>query len=62
MDHQTRTQFGHYCTLAEIEEDAEKFLEIKRNITRILDEKKVRLNRQPPAKSVRLPSAPSNVA
>jgi hypothetical protein len=44
------------------EEDAEKFLEIKRTITRILDEKKVRLNRQRPAKSVRLPSAPSNVA
>jgi hypothetical protein len=62
MDHQTRNQFEHYCTLAEIEEDAEKFLEINRNITRILDEKKVRLNRQRPAKSVRLPSTPSTVA
>ena len=58
MDHQTRNQFEHYCTLAKIGEDAEKFLEINR----ILNEKKVRLNGQRPANSVRLPSAPSNVA
>jgi hypothetical protein len=62
MDHQTRNQFEHYCALAEIEEDSEKFLEIKSNIARILDEKQVRLNRQRPANSIHLRSPPSNAA
>jgi hypothetical protein len=62
MDHQTRNQFEHYCALAELEEDPEKFAEIARNVTRILDEKQTLLNRQRPAAKVRYPAAPSNVA
>lgn len=62
MDHETRNEFEHYCALAEIEQDPDKFLEIKRNLIRILDEKEVRLNRQRPASRVRYPNAPSSVA
>jgi hypothetical protein len=62
MDHETRNEFEHFCALAEIEQDPDKFLEIKRNLVRILDEKEVRLNRQRPACRVRYPTAPSNVA
>ena len=63
MDHQTRNKFEHLCALAEIEEDPDKFVEISRNIIRILDEKQVRLNRQRPASGVRYPpDAPSNAA
>ena len=63
MDHETRNKFEHLCALAEIEEDADKFVEISRNLVRILDEKQVRLNRQRPARGVRYPpDAPSNVA
>ena len=62
MDHETRNEFEHYCALAELEEEPEKFHEIKRNLIRILDEKEVRLNRQRPASRVRYPNAPSSVA
>jgi len=60
MDHQTRNKFEHLCALAEIEEAPDKFVEISRNIIRILDEKQVRLNRQRPASYP--PDAPSNAA
>jgi hypothetical protein len=43
MDHKTRNEFEQFCALAEIEQDPDKFLEIKRNLIRILDEKEVRL-------------------
>lgn len=62
MDGETRKEWEYYCALAEIEEDQEKFVEISRNIVRILDEKQVRLNRQRPASGVRYPTAPFNVA
>jgi hypothetical protein len=62
MDHQTRNEFEHYCALAEIEEDPEKFAEIARNITRLLDVKQAWLNRQRPASTVRCATVPSNVA
>jgi hypothetical protein len=62
MDHETRNKFEHYCALAEIEEDPDKFVEISRNIIRVLDEKQALLNRQRPASRVRYPTAPSNVA
>lgn len=62
MDHETRNEFEHLCALAEIEQDPEKFVEISRNIVRILDEKQVRLIHQRPAISVRYPTASSNVA
>lgn len=62
MDHETRNEFEHFCALAEIEQDPDKFLEIKRNLVRILDEKQVRLSHQRPAGRLRYPSAPSNVA
>jgi hypothetical protein len=62
MDHETRNKFEHYCALAEIEEDPDKFVEISRNIVRILDDKQVLLNHQRPAGRVRFPAAPSNVA
>ena len=61
MDQRTRNEFELFCALAEIEENAEKFAEIKSNIIRLLDEKEVLLNRQRPASRVRYPSA-SNVA
>jgi hypothetical protein len=62
MDHQTRNEFEHLCALAEIEHDPEKFLEIKRKLIHLLDEKQIRLNRQWPAGSLRDPNASSNVA
>ena len=63
MDHETRNKFEHLCALAEIEEDADKFVEISRNVVRILDDKQVRLNRKRTASGVRFPpDAPSNVA
>lgn len=63
MDHETRNKFEHFCALAEIEEDADKFVEISRNLVCILEEKQVRLNRQRPARGVSYPpDAPSNVA
>lgn len=43
MDYETRNEFEQFCALAEIEQDLDKFLEIKRNLIRILDEKEVRL-------------------
>lgn len=46
MDDRTRNEFEHYCALAEIEHDPEKFLEIKRSIIRLLDEKESHLNRE----------------
>jgi len=62
MDKETRNEFEQFCALAEIEQDPDKYLEIKRNLIRILDEKEVRLNRQRPVERVRYPTAPSNVA
>jgi hypothetical protein len=38
-----------------MEEDPDKFVEISRNIVRILNEKQVRLNRRRPASGVRYP-------
>jgi hypothetical protein len=46
MDHETRNEFEHYCALAEIESDPEKFGEISRNIVRVLDDKQALLSRQ----------------
>jgi hypothetical protein len=46
MDLETRNEFEHYCALAEIEQDADQFVEIKRSIIRLLDEKESRLNRK----------------
>jgi len=62
MNQQTRNEFEHFCALAEIGEDPEKFAEIIRNIHRLLDEKQALLNRQRPANGVAYPAAPSNVA
>jgi hypothetical protein len=62
MDHETRNEFEHFCALAEIEQDADKFLAIKRNLIRILDEKQVRLNHQRPVGRVLYPTTPTNVA
>jgi len=62
MDHETRNKFEHFCALAELEEDPDRFVEISRNIVRILDEKQVSLNHQRAAVRVRYPTAPSNVA
>ena len=46
MDLETRNEFEHYCALAEIEQDADKFVEIKRSIIRLLNERESRLNRK----------------
>lgn len=62
MDQQTRNEFECFCALAEIEEDAEKFVQIKSNIIRLLDAKQVLLNPQRPPIRVRYPSASPNVA
>ena len=63
MDHETRNEFEHFCALAEIEQDPDKFREIKRNLIRMLDEKQVRLNHQRPAGRLsHPPGAPSNAA
>jgi hypothetical protein len=62
MDHETRTDFEHFCALAEIEQDPENFVEINRNLIRLLAEKQAHLNHQRPAGMLRYPSAPSNVA
>ena len=62
MDYQTRNEFEGYCALAEIEEDPDKFFEINRNITRLLDEKQALLNRQRLARRVRFSAAPSRLA
>lgn len=61
MDYQTRNEFEHFCALAEIEEDPEKFAEISRNIFRILDEKHTHLIRQRPANRIRFPAVLSDV-
>jgi hypothetical protein len=63
MDHETRNKFEHFCALAEIEEDPDKFVEISREIVRILDTKQGRLNHQRPVGRVRYPpDTPFNVA
>jgi hypothetical protein len=49
MDHQTRNEFEHYCALAEIEEDPQKFAEVCRNIIRLLEGKQGLLHRGQPA-------------
>jgi hypothetical protein len=46
MDHETRQEFERLCALAETEQDPDKFLEIERNLIRILDDKQVCLNNQ----------------
>jgi hypothetical protein len=61
VDYNTRNEFEHYCALAELEEDPEKFAEFKRNIVRLLDEKEALLNRKR-FSGVRFPGVPSNVA
>lgn len=59
----TRNEFEQFCALAEIEKDLEKFVEIKRNIVRLLDEKENRLNRMRlVTERLRYPGFPSNVA
>lgn len=60
--HRTLLRNQHFCALAEIEENAEKFVEIKSNVIRLLDAKEVLLNRQGPASRVLYPSASPNVA
>jgi hypothetical protein len=62
MEYQSRNEFEHFCALAEIEQDPDKFLEIKHNLVCILEEKQARLNRQRPAIRPCSPSAPPNVA
>jgi hypothetical protein len=63
MDHETRKEFEQFCALAEIEQDPDKFVEIKRSIVRLLDEKESRLNRRRlVTDKLRYPTAPSNVA
>jgi hypothetical protein len=61
MDAGTRNEFEHYCALAEIEQDHEKFLELKSSIVRLLDEKERRLNRRRLLTDrLRNPTIPSN--
>ncbi len=48
MDYETRNEWGKFCALAEIEEDPDKFLEIRGNLVRMLDEKQAQLNRHRP--------------
>ena len=60
MDYHTRNEFERYCALAEIEEDPDQFVEINRNITRLLDEKQALLNRQRLARRVRFLASSSN--
>lgn len=62
MDQQTRNEFERYCALAEIEEDAERFADIRNNVTRILEEKQSRLNRLKSTRGVRIPLPRSDVA
>jgi hypothetical protein len=62
MDYQTRNKFEHYCALAEIEEDADKFAEISRNIARLLEEKQTMLIKQRPFGKVPHRATSSNVA
>jgi hypothetical protein len=59
VDCQTRNEFEHYCALAEIEEDSEKFAEVCRNIIRLLEGKQSLLCRGRPLGRIEYP-APSN--
>ena len=61
MDHETRKEFEQYCALAELEDTLEQFVEIKRNIVRLLDDKEVLLRRQPPDRVV-FPAIPTKIA
>jgi hypothetical protein len=61
MDHETRNEFEQFCALAEIEQDPDKFVEIKRSIVRLLDEKENRLNRwRLVTDRLRYPAVPSS--
>jgi hypothetical protein len=63
MDHETRNEFEQFCALAEIEQDPDKFVLIKRSIVRILDEQESRLNRRRLVPDrPRYPAVHSNVA
>jgi hypothetical protein len=62
MDHETRSEFEQLCALTEIAQDLDTFLEIRRNLIRILEEKQILLNRQRPVGRVHQPTSPSNVA
>jgi hypothetical protein len=63
MDTRTRNEFVQFCALARIEQDPEKFVEIKRSIVRLLDEKESHLNRRRLVTDrLRYPAPPSNVA
>jgi hypothetical protein len=62
MDYQTRNEFEHYCALAEIEEDSDKFADIVHNIARLLDEKQKALIKQRPSRKVPHRATSSNVA
>jgi hypothetical protein len=62
MDQETRNRFEHFCALAEIEENLDKFAEISDNIVHILDEKETRLSGKRLSSRVRPAAAPSNVA
>ena len=48
MDHRTRNEFEHYCALAEIEKDPERFAKICRSINRLLEAKQAVLCLQRP--------------
>jgi hypothetical protein len=43
MDYDTRNRCEELCALAEVEQDLEKFIEIKRRLVRLLDEKESHL-------------------
>lgn len=62
MDNETRKEWEHYCALAEIEENPDKFGAITREVVRLLDEKQVRLNRERSAHEMSHPSSSSRVA
>jgi hypothetical protein len=63
MDHETRNEFEQFCALAEIEQDPDKFVDIKHSIVRLLDEQESRLNRRRlVTHRPRCPAVPSNVA
>jgi hypothetical protein len=49
MDAETRNECEHLCALTEMEQDPDRFLEIKRSVVRILDEEPVRPGQQRPA-------------
>ena len=61
VDYKTRNEFEHYCALAEIEEDPEKFAEVRRNIIRLLEGNQALLYREHRTGRIAYPK-PSNGA